>query len=476
VSADSLSTYDTAAAKHWTSDPRGEAVIRFAPAGSASAAGTPPMTILDLFRAALAAPGKAGKQALRQEPPSKVPLGENKKWPPPLPEAEWNTWTLQQYYDTVSTLAKALICSGVEQFDAVNIWGFNSPEWIMAEMGAIFAGAKAAGIYPTDTPAQVLYKIRQSGASAVFVEDDRKLSKVVGLVKDAPKVRVVVTWTGEPKEPVVQRPDGSEVRVLSWTKFLELGADVSDEQLAERQVGIKPGHCCAIIYTSGTTGDPKAVMCSHDNLVFEARTIFNPAFHLVGGVGSQDEQERMMSYLPLSHVAGMMVDIVAPLVISALSPGWVTVTFARPYDLTVGSLGERLRYVQPTIFIGVPRVWEKIQETMQKVGAGTKGIKKVLATWAKGKALEYARNCQLGGTGLKPGGYGMANSLVLSKVKAALGIQHVKFGFTGAAPIQVQTLECTYAVIHRAHERRGAGAGGWGRVVAILNPLLRCGW
>mmetsp|Transcript_50983 Transcript_50983/g.75655 ORF Transcript_50983/g.75655 Transcript_50983/m.75655 type:complete len:761 (-) Transcript_50983:236-2518(-) len=436
-----FSQYDPNETKHYTSDPKAEGVIRFAKTGSASEQGSPPITVIELFRQALARPGKATKQMLRQEPPELIALDENKRWPPPLPEEQWRTWTLQQYHDDCAAIAKSLMHIGVEQHDAVNIWGFNSPQWVIAEMGTIFAGAKAAGIYPTDTPNQVLFKIRQSGSSAVFVEDNRKLEAVLSVIDDAPKVKTVVAWATTPKDEVYKRKDGSEVHLMTWDKFLEFGKDITDAQLTERQAAIKPGHCCAIIYTSGTTGNPKAVMCSHDNIVFEARTLFNPEFQLVGGVGHSAEQERVLSYLPLSHVAGMMVDIISPLCISAFDDGWVTLTFARPYDLSVGSLGDRLRQVKPTIFLGVPRVWEKVQETMQRVGAATTGLRKKIATWAKKRGALHARACQLGGTGAKPSGYGMANSLVLKKVKAALGLQHMKFGFTGAAPIQVQTLE-----------------------------------
>jgi len=140
-------------------------------------------------------------------------------------------------------------------------------------------------------------------------------------------------------------------------------------------------------------------------------------------------------------ITGMMMDIVIPLVLGAKRPGYMTVAFARPYDLKMSSIGDRLRCVQPTMFLGVPRVWEKIAEKMKAIGKSTKGIKKVLATWAKAKGLEHARNCQMGGSGAKPAFYGLANKLVLSKVKMALGLNQCKFGFTGAAPITTETLE-----------------------------------
>ena len=179
-------------------------------------------------------------------------------------------------------------------------------------------------------------------------------------------------------------------------------------------------------------------MISHDNIIFSSTCTL---YHLDFLATAKGMQERVLSFLPLSHVAGMMMDIVIPMVLAAKRPGYMTVHFARPYDLKMSSIGVRLRTVQPTMFLGVPRVWEKIAEKMKAVGKSTKGVKKMLATWAKAKGLAHAQNCQMGGSGAKPAFYGLADKVVLSKVKAALGLNKCKFGFTGAAPITTETLE-----------------------------------
>ena len=79
---------------------------------------------------------------------------------------EWTTWTYRQYYDDSAAIAKALMRAGVEQFDAVAIFGFNSPEWVMASQATFMTGAKTAGIYPTDTPDQIKRKTRRTSRSA----------------------------------------------------------------------------------------------------------------------------------------------------------------------------------------------------------------------------------------------------------------------------------------------------------------------
>merc|ERR1719464_1797688 len=106
---------------------------------------------------------------------------------------------------------------------------------------------------------------------------------------------------------------------MGWKDALSLGSNQSDTELDARMAGTKPGHCAALIYTSGTTGDPKAVMISHDNITYVANTIFG----LLGkscGVAATSDEERVLSYLPLSHIAGLAVDVVGQVAVGALTP------------------------------------------------------------------------------------------------------------------------------------------------------------
>merc|ERR1719329_594495 len=111
-------------------------------------------------------------------------------------------------------------------------------------------------------------------------------------------------------------------------------APADGSALAKRRQLITPGKPCVLVYTSGTTGMPKAVMLSHDNVCFQARCIF----HLLRNkFGTEYEQERVLSYLPLSHVAGFLLDIALPLWMTAKSRAFCTAYFARPYDLKEGT-------------------------------------------------------------------------------------------------------------------------------------------
>ena len=346
--------------------------IRLAPEAKspASIVGCPPTTIPKLFKEAVGTVGD--KDALMVERP--LPALVDKTVPGPLKLADWKKWTFAEYYQECRTAARAMMALGLQEFDGVNIFGFNSPEWLMGELAAIMAGGVAAGIYPTDMPDQVVYKSSHSGASIAVVENESKLKVFRDNVASLPKLKAVIVWAAE--DPAALR-DFSSVKVVKWSDLAALAQSVSETALDARIAASKPGNVCAYIYTSGTTGNPKAVMISHDNIIYSSTCTL---FHLPFLAESTGMQERVLSFLPLSHVAGMMMDIVIPLVLAAKRPGYMSVAFARPYDLKMGSIGDRLRTVEPTVFLGVPRVWEKIAEKMKAVGKSTKGLKKVTLT------------------------------------------------------------------------------------------------
>ena len=132
----------------------------------------------------------------------------------------------------------------------------------------------------------------------------------------------------------------------------------SNEALDERLRNIAINQCCHLVYTSGTTGLPKGVMLSHDNLTYTARRLCH-TFDL------KNREERLVSYLPLSHVAANICDIFAMINIQG------TVYFADKNALK-GTLTQTLKEALPTIFFGVPRVWEKMYEKMQEVSHSRK--------------------------------------------------------------------------------------------------------
>lgn len=409
-----------------------------------------PTTVCALM--AQAASKCPNKPALRVERP--VPPLNGRRAPPPLPLDQWKVWTWKQYNDECRVAARAFISLGLEPFDGVSILGFNSPEWVMGEVACMFAGGIAAGIYPTDTTVQVQFKAKHSATVIAVVQSYKKADVFLTAAQDGglPKLRAIVIWDPSPGGKVTQDiPEN--IKVCNWSDLSTIADGTSDDTLQQRIDAQEPGNICCYIYTSGTTGQPKAVMVTHDNITWMGACIHN-VFDTQSILGMEEEEERILSYLPLSHVAGMLVDIINPMVCTAERKAWMSTNFARVYDLKVGSLADRLRAVRPTAFLGVPRVWEKISEKMKSLGASTKGIKLKVAKFAKGQGLKHAMACQMGGSGEYPMLYPLAE-LLLSQIKQKLGLDKCKFGLSGAAPIQKDTVEYFAALGIQINEAYG---------------------
>jgi long-chain acyl-CoA synthetase len=328
----------------------------------------------------------------------------------------WRGTTWKAYFDEVKQASRALLALGLAPGQSTAILGYNRPEWVIFALATMCAGGAPAGIYTTCSPPEVHYIVEHAEAPVVLVENQEQWEKIRAERGRLPGLRHVVVMRGA---PAIDDP-----MVLSWDAFLARGGGATDEAFFERIDALKPEGLATLIYTSGTTGPPKGVMLSHRNIAWTSLI----ARDLVDARPS----DRMLSYLPLSHIAEQMFSV----------HGAVTSGYAVYYAESLPKLAENLKEVEPTVFFGVPRVWEKFHAGIaQKLGEA-QGAKARLLAWARGVG---SRAVELRGAGAHPSGalaiqYRAAQRLVFQKLRQAIGLGKTRVCVSGAAPIAPEVL------------------------------------
>lgn len=328
----------------------------------------------------------------------------------------WVPTSWREYLREVRQAARAFIALGLQANDVVCMLGFNRPEWTIFAFGGMLMGGVEAGIYQTNSAEEVKYIVEHAEAKAILIEDEKQWAKIQKTRDQMPNLRHVVLMKG------LQVNDPN---ALTWEQFMTKGDATPEAEIDKRLESLQMAQLATLIYTSGTTGPPKGVMLSHENLAETAR-------HSVEllNLGSTDS---VVSYLPLSHIAEQMFSMHAAVYAS------YQVYFAES-GLKVA---DNIREVHPTLVFGVPRVWERFHAGVSARLKEAHGVRAKISDWARGIGTQVTH---LKNKGQQPSGllalqYSIANKLVFSKVKEALGLDRVHHCVSGAAPIAKEILE-----------------------------------
>ncbi|MBI2390978.1 MAG: long-chain fatty acid--CoA ligase [Deltaproteobacteria bacterium] len=330
-------------------------------------------------------------------------------------QGRWQSTSWRVFHDAARAFAAALVARGVPPGARVGVLTGTREEAVIADWGALMAGAVAVPIYPTLTPDQVVFVLRDCDARVLVVDDDAKLQRI----EADPGYR--------PLDLVVSLRSGWDALLAEGRALLADGADGGDLVTAcSAAVGAED--VAAIFYTSGTTGEPKGAVLTHDAFLFEVSALFE-----LLGVSAEDEQ---LLFLPLAHIFGKL------LVVAAMRVGAVT-AFAQSM-LTVLDDAEEVR---PTFLGSVPRLFEKVHEVALVKAKEAGAVQEKIFHWAIGVGDQVARMRRRG----EPIPLSLelqrryADKLVLAKVRGRFG-GRLRFAVSGAAPLDRPLFEWFHAI------------------------------
>lgn len=315
--------------------------------------------------------------------------------------AEWKPISSSEIYRRVVATARQLQAWGLGKGDRVVILSENRPEWAIADFACLVMGAVDVPIYATLTAGQSLSLLQDCGARIAFVSTRQQYEKIWS-IREATQLERIVVMDNIPDAP----------EAIRMHSFFHSPVDIPDYKMEEIAKSIGPDDLATLIYTSGTTGRPKGVMLTHGNIASNLSVSLAPF-----DVGDHDT---CISFLPLSHITARHVDY-------ALFYRGVTVAYCPMFD----DLPRAMQEVKPTLFVAVPRVYEKIHNAvLQKASSG---LKHMIYEWALSVARRHRQTILRGETpSALP--WKIANKLLFSKVRRAMG-GHVRLFFSGGAPL-----------------------------------------
>jgi len=344
----------------------------------------------------------------------------------------WKTISSRELYQYVAGVSRTLQNCGIRRGDRVAILSENRPEWAIADFASLLLGGITVPIYPTLTPEQIAYMLKDSGARVVFVSTEIQAKKVLAIRNQTQLEHVVLMEAGavHAESMATMMKDGPQERIPSLDS-------------AAREV--KSDDVATLIYTSGTTGVPKGVLLTHGNMTS----------NLICSMGGFElgEGDISLSFLPLSHITARHVDLAILFRGASLA-----------YVGFVEQLTQALKEIRPTFLVGVPRVYEKVHASVEEKANRFPG------SWFYPWACRVGRRHLpevLAGKTPRSLTWKLANKLVYSKIRAGMG-GRVRFFVSGGAPLG-RDLATWYALMGiRLHE--GYGLTETSPVIAVNTP------
>ena len=346
---------------------------------------------------------------------------------------KWIPISAHELYRDAVGIARALTAWGVAKGDRVAILSENRPEWATAEFGTLLIGGAIVPIYSTLTAEQSAYMLNDSGARIAFVSSAEQFKKLQAASQGTKLEKIVVM-------DYIGIPDA-----IPMHRLMHGGPESRDPEFDRAALAIRPDDLATIIYTSGTTGRPKGAMLTQGNL---ASNLLHSLDNFPMGPG-----DLSLSFLPLSHITARHVDY-------AMFYHGVTVAYCPHIDQLKSALPE----TRPTIFVAVPRVYEKIRSQAEVLTKG--GMKHNVYQWALRVGRAHRAEIL---AGKRPASlaWKLANRLVYSKISQALG-GRVRIYISGGAPLGRDLAEWYADVGIRIHE--GYGLTETSPVVALNKP------
>ena len=356
----------------------------------------------------------------------------------------WNPVSWQAYFERAALAGHGLRALGLPEGGHVAVLSENRIEWVLTQLGAGLLGAVTVGVYPTSPANEVAYVLGHAEAEIVVCEDQEQVDKVLERRAELPKLRRIVVV----EKKGLRTYAGGDV--IAFDQLVEMGAAhraahprLIDAALARQSLT----DVALMIYTSGSTGKPKGAMLTYRNLRAEAIALAERL--------RLDEATTHVSYLPLCHVAEQMLTTMAPIYLGS------QVNFGE----SIRTIQEDLREVAPSMFLGVPRIWEKLAAsiTIKMMEAG--GLRRALYERLVKACEPFAEKHPSARTLKERALFFVAYLLYFRALQNFIGLRRAKVAMTGAAPISpnivrfFRTLGVPLVEVYGATETTGMCTG-----------------